>query len=58
MAIAGASAWKLYDADLKLLASGLGNGSVSTAPAGAYLMVYGASDTAITAITVTLAAAG
>ena len=58
VAIAGASAWKLYDADLKLLASGLGNGSVSTAPAGAYLMVYGASDTAITAITVTLAAAG
>ena len=58
VAIAGASAWKLYDADLKLLASGLGNGNISTAPAGAYLMVCGASDTAITAITVTLAAAG
>ncbi len=55
VAIAGASAWKLYDADLKLLASGLGNGSASTAPAGAYLMVYGAPDTAIT---LTLATAG
>ena len=45
VAIAGASAWKLYDADLKLLASGLGSGNIGTAPAALYLMVYGASAT-------------
>ena len=54
VAITGASAWKLYDADLKLLASGTGNGSANTASADAYLMVYGAPDAAIT---LTLAAA-
>ena len=51
----GASAWKLYDAELKLLASGAGNGSAGAAPAGAYLLLYGAPDAAIT---LTLAVAG
>ena len=45
--ITGASAWKLYDADLKLLASGSDGGPVS-AVAGAYLLLYGAPNTAIT----------
>ncbi len=47
VAIVGASAWKLYDADLKLLASGSGSGAAGTAPAGAYLVVYGAPNAVI-----------
>lgn len=38
--IAGASAWKLYDAGLALLATGSGNGTATT-PAGALLLLYG-----------------
>lgn len=45
--LTGASAWKLYDADLRLLTSGTGNGSTGIAPANAYLLLYGAPDTAI-----------
>ncbi len=45
--ITGASAWKLYDADLKLLASGAGDNSAGVAPAGAYLLIYGAPHSAI-----------
>ena len=39
--ITGASAWKLYDADLKLLASGQGDGAARTNTTGAYLLLYG-----------------
>ena len=50
----GASAWKLYDADLKnLLASGEGDGNTGTHPKGAYLLLYG---TPMTVITLTLSA--
>lgn len=47
--IAGATAWKLYDADLKLLASGNGggNGNRVVDPSGDYLLLYGAPMTAI-----------
>lgn len=46
--LTGASAWKLYDADLTLLASGNGNGPTGANPTGAYLLLYGAPNAAIT----------
>ncbi len=47
VSISGASAWKLYDADMALLLSA-GSGSVNNAPAGAYLLLYGAPGASIT----------
>lgn len=47
LAISGASAWKLYDADLTLREAGQGTGNVSAVPVGAHLMVYGAPDATI-----------
>ena len=46
--LTGASAWKLYDADLTLLASGNGNGPTGANPTSAYLLLYGAPNAAIT----------
>ncbi|MCB1770584.1 MAG: beta-lactamase family protein [Candidatus Competibacteraceae bacterium] len=46
--ITGVQAWKLYDADLKLLAAGVGDGNASTPSAGAYLLLYGAPNATIT----------
>ncbi|HOW76665.1 MAG TPA: serine hydrolase domain-containing protein [Candidatus Competibacteraceae bacterium] len=46
--ISGASAWKWYDADLKLLTAGAGPGSASAVPAGAYVMLYGPPNATIT----------
>ena len=42
--IAGATAWKLYDAELKLLASGNGDGNTGANPTGAYLLLHAAPD--------------
>ena len=42
--IAGATAWKLYDADLKLLASGNGDGDSGANPTGTYLLLHAAPD--------------
>ena len=53
--ITGASAWKLYDADLKLLASGQGDGAARTNTTGAYLLLYGTPNATII---LTVAAAG
>lgn len=48
VAILGSRAWKLYDANLKLLAAGAGDSNASTVLAGAYLLLYGAPHTVIT----------
>ena len=45
--ISGASAWKLYDVDLKLLEAGEGTENISPLPIGFYLMLYGAPDAMI-----------
>ena len=42
--LSGTSAWKLYDADLALLASGKGDGNTGANPSGGYLLLYGAPD--------------
>jgi len=42
--LSGASAWKLYDTDFQLLASGNGDGNPGANPSGDYLLLYGASD--------------
>ncbi len=47
VAITGADAWKLYDADLKLKASGTGDGNVKVETRDSYLMLYGAPGTSI-----------
>lgn len=47
LTISGDSAWKLYDADLKLLEAGQGAANVSVVPAESYLMLYGAPDARI-----------
>ncbi len=47
LTINGASAWKLYAADLTLREAGQGTGNVSAVPVGAHLMVYGAPDATI-----------
>ena len=48
VAIAGASAWKLYDKDLQRLESGWGDGLVQVAAPLSYLMLYGKAATPIT----------
>ena len=55
LAIAGTDTWKLYDADLALVASGVGNAASVAATAGAYLEVFGKAG-ATTTVTVTAAA--
>lgn len=40
--VQGSSAWRLYDAQLRLLAHGVGDGPTAAAPAGALLKVFGA----------------
>jgi len=40
LAIAGADAWKLYDAHLAVLASGVGAAATVAAPAGAFLEIF------------------
>ncbi|MFZ4481569.1 MAG: serine hydrolase domain-containing protein, partial [Rhodoferax sp.] len=50
IALSGATAWRLYDADFQCLGSGAASAS-ATLPAGtglAYLMLYGAANTSIT----------
>lgn len=47
VAITGASAWQLYDADFALLASGQGYGDTGANPTGAYLLLHGAPDALI-----------
>jgi len=51
--LSGASAWKLYDTDFQLLASGEGDGNTGANPSGDYLLLYG---TPMTAINLTLSA--
>jgi len=46
--IAGASAWKVYGADLALLASSINHGDGSAVPEGAYLLLYGAPNATVT----------
>lgn len=43
----GTSAWKLYDANFRLLESGGDGGHTSAVPAGAYLLIYGAANTGV-----------
>jgi CubicO group peptidase (beta-lactamase class C family) len=50
LTVAGARAWYLYDAEFALLAWGLERGVVGAVPAGAYLLVHGAPNTAIMVI--------
>ena len=46
--VSGATAWKIFGADLSLVAYGRGNGSAPLTGAGVkYLMVYGAMDSSI-----------
>jgi hypothetical protein len=51
LGVAGAAAWKLFDAKLAVIASGVGNATSATAPAGAYLEVFGKAGTNV-AVTV------
>ena len=48
VAIAGATAWKLYDKELQRLESGWGDGLVAVAAPDSYLMLYGKAATPIT----------
>jgi len=43
----GASAWKLFDAELRLLASGNGDGNTGENPSGDSLLLYGTPDDVI-----------
>ncbi len=54
LAIAGTGAWKLYGADLAVIASGTGNAASVSAPVGAYLEVFGKAGSTTT-VTVTAA---
>ena len=55
LGVAGATAWKLFDAKLALIAAGVGNATTVAGPAGAYLEIFGAAGTHVT---VTVAAPG
>ena len=51
LTIAGAVAWKLYDADLALVEQGVGNASAIAAPAGSYLEIFGTAGSRVTVTT-------
>ena len=46
----GASAWKLFDANLKLIAQGSGDATARSAAAGSLFMLYGVAHASITVI--------
>ena len=51
LTIAGAIAWKLYDADLAIVEAGVGNASSIAAPAGSYLELFGTAGSHLTVTT-------
>ena len=54
MGVSGATAWKLYDAKLAVIAEGVGSATSVAAPAGSYLELFGK---AAAGVTVTVGAA-